>query len=194
MIRGIVNTSLQFRFLVIVLAVVVMVFGIAQLRDMPVDVLPEFAPPIVEVQTEALGLSTAEVESLVTVPLEQLLSGIPGLQTIRSRSVPGLSSILLIFERGTDVMRARLLVQERLIIARSLPHVSKLPAMLQPLSATSRVMMIGLSSQELSVLEMSILVRWSIKPRLIGVPGVANVSVWGYRERQMQVQVDPERL
>jgi len=159
-----------------------------------VDVFPEFAPPYVEVQTEALGLSTAEVESLVTVNLERLLSGIPGLQTIRSRSVPGLSSILLIFERGTDIMRARLLVQERLTLARSLPHVSKLPAMLQPLSATSRVMMIGLSSQELSLIEMSVLARWNIKPALTGVPGVANVSIWGHRERQMQVQVDPERL
>ncbi|MCI0551728.1 MAG: efflux RND transporter permease subunit, partial [Anaerolineae bacterium] len=110
MLRWIIETSLQFRFLVVVLAVALMLVGITQLREMSVDVLPEFAPPTVEVQTEALGLSADEVESLLTVPLEELLSGVPWLQTIRSRSVPGLSSIIVTFEPGTDIMHARQLV------------------------------------------------------------------------------------
>ena len=131
--RGIIGTSLQFRFLVVILAAVVMVFGIVRLRDATVDVLPEFSPPYVEIQTEALGLSSEEVEQLITVPMEQdLLNGVPWMETIRSESVPGLSSIVLIFERGTNLIRARQMVSERLAQAFALPHVSKPPTMLQP--------------------------------------------------------------
>jgi Cu/Ag efflux pump CusA len=151
---------------------------------------------MVEIQTEALGLSAAEVEQLVTVPLEQdLLNGVAWLERIRSESVPGLSRIELIFQPGTNVLKARQLVQERLIQAPGgIPNVSKAPVVLQPLSSTSRVMMIGLSSQELSLIDMSVLARWKIRPRLMGVPGVANVAIWGQQERQLQVQVDPEKL
>ncbi len=195
MMRWIVGSSLQLRFLIIILAAVLMVFGIAQLRNMPVDVYPEFNPPLVEVQTEALGLSAAEVESLITTPMEaDLLNGVAWLDQIYSESVTGLSRILLIFEPGTDPIRARQMVQERLTQAHALPNVSKPPVMLQPLSSTSRVMIIGLSSKDLSPIEMGVLARWNIKPRLMGVPGVANVAVWGQRERQLQVQVDPEQL
>ncbi|HEX2185450.1 MAG TPA: efflux RND transporter permease subunit, partial [Chloroflexota bacterium] len=194
MLRWIVESSLKLRFLVLVLAAVMIVLGITRLGSAPVDVLPEFAPPYLEIQTEALGLSTIEVESLVTLNLEELLHGTPWLRTIRSRSVPGLSSLTLIFEPGTDVLRARQLVQERLILTHMLPNVSKPPVMLQPLSATSRVMVVGLSSNRLSPIEMSVLAHWKIRPALLGVPGVANVAVWGERDRQLQVLVDPERL
>jgi CzcA family heavy metal efflux pump len=194
MLRGIVGWSLQYRFLVLVAAAAMVFFGSAQLGDMPVDVLPEFAPVLVEVQTEALGLSAEEVEMLVTLNIEELLMGTPWVQTMRSKSVPGLSSLLLIFEPGTEIMLARQLVQERLNLAWGLPNVSKPPVILQPLSATSRVMMVGLSSNEVSPIAMSVLARWNIRPALMGVPGVANVSIWGQRKRQLQVQVDPEWL
>ncbi len=193
--RSIVEASLRLRLLVVAAAVATLVVGVGQLRQMPVDVLPEFVPPTVEVQTEALGLSAAEVEQLITVPLEQdLLNGVAFLDDIRSESVPGLSRILLVFEPGTDIFRARQVVAERLTQAHALPNVSKPPQMLQPLSSTNRVMMIGLTSETVSPLEMSVLARWTIVPRLVGVEGVANVSVWGHRDRQLQVQVDPERL
>ena len=195
MIRGIIAWSLKFRFLVVVVAVALVVYGIIQLRDMPVDILPEFSPPFVEIQTESLGLSAEEVEQLITVPMEQdLLNGVPWLKTIRSESLPGLSSIVLIFEPGTDLMRARQMVSERLTQAVALPHVSKPPTMLQPMSSTGRVMVVGLSSKTLSMIQMSVLARWTIAPRLMGVPGVANVAIWGQRDRQLQVQVDPKRL
>ena len=194
MIRGIVEWCLQYRFLVIVAAAAMLFFGGAQLGSMPVDVLPEFAPVFVEVQTEALGLSAEEVEMLVTLNLEELLMGTPWVQTMRSESVPGLSSLILIFEPGTDIMLARQLVQERLSLAWGLPNVSKPPVILQPLSATNRVMMVGLSSDEVSPIALSVLARWNIRPALMGVDGVANVSIWGQRKRQLQVQVDPERL
>lgn len=195
MIRWIVRSSLRFRILVVPLAAALVFAGYARLRDTPVDILPEFTPPYVEIQTEALGLSADEVEQLITVPLEaDLLNGVQGLDTIRSESVPGLSSIVLVFERGADLYRARQLVAERLTQAHALPNVSKPPTMLQPLSSSSRVLMIGLSSDGLSTLERSVIARWTIKPRLMGVPGVANVAIWGERDRQLQVQVDPEEL
>ena len=195
MIRAIVGASLRFRLLVIGIAAGVMVVGIMQLRDAPVDVLPEFTPPYVEVQTEALGLSAEEVEQLITVPLEaDLLNGVQGVDMIRSESIPGLSSITMVFEPGTDIYRARQLVAEPLTQAHALPNVSKPPTMLQPLSSSSRLMMIGLSSKALSPIEKSVIARWTMRPRLMGVPGVANVSVWGMRDQQIQVQVDPETL
>ncbi len=196
MLRGIIRWSLRFRFLVIVLAVALIAFGVARLRDMPVDVLPEFSPPYVEIQTEALGLSAEEVEQMITVPMEQdLLAGVAWLDVIRSESVPGLSSVLVYFEPGTDLYRARQMVAERLAQAAvGLPHVSKPPTMIQPLSSASRFMIVGLSSDELSLIEMSVLARWTIAPRLMGVPGVAHVAIWGNRDRQLQVQVDPEHL
>ncbi|HEU5260050.1 MAG TPA: efflux RND transporter permease subunit [Gemmatimonadales bacterium] len=194
MMRRIVESSLRLRVLVIAAAAVIMVVGVGKLRNMPVDVLPEFAPPYVEIQTEALGLSANEVEDLVTLNVEEMVAGVPWLQTMRSRSVPGMSSVIMIFRPGTNLWRARQMVQERLTLAYALPNASKPPVMIQPLSATSRVAMIGLSSKEVSLIDLSVLSRWTIKPRLLGVPGVANVAVWGDRDRQLQVQIDPERL
>src|SRR6266705_1614210 len=196
MMHWIIGSSLRLRLLVVPVAAGLMLLGITQLRSAPVDVLPEFTPPLVDIQAEALGLSAEEVEQLLTVPLEQdLLNGVAFLDQIRSQSLPGLSRIELIFQPGTDVLKARQLVQERLFQAHGgSPNVSKAPSMLQPLSSTGRVMMIGFSSKDLSLIDMSVLARWKIRPRLMGVPGVANVAIWGQRERQLQVQVDPQKL
>src|SRR2546425_1502313 len=194
MMRWIVGSSLQFRFLVVGIAATLMVFGITRLRDMPVDVFPEFSPPTAEIQTEAIGLSASEVESLVTLNTEELLAGVPWLKAMRSQSVTGMSSVQLVFEPGTNLMRARQLVQERLILSYLLPNVSQRPVMLNPVSGTSRTMMIGVSSKKLSMIELEVLARATSKPRLMGVPGVANVAIWGQRERQLQVQFDPEQL
>ena len=195
MMRWIIGSSMKARGFVLFLAALMMILGLTQLRTMKKDVLPEFSQPTVEVQTEALGLSAIEVEELITVPLEQdLLNGVAFLDSIESDSLPGLSSIKMIFEPGTDVLDARQVVEERLTQAHALPQVSKPPQMLQPVGSTGRVMMIGLSSDDLSLIDMSLQARWTIRPRLMGVPGVANVSVWGQRERQLQVLVDPARL
>src|SRR6185436_20110174 len=195
MIGALVASCLRFRPLVIAAAATIMVVGAARLQDMPVDVLPEISPVTVQVQTEALGLSAAEVEQLITVPIEaDLLAGTPWVDVMRSESVPGLSHIELTFKRGTSPMHARQVVQERLTQAHALPNVSKPPRMLQPMSSTNRLMLVGLSSKQQSLIEMSVLARWTIRPRLLGVPGVANVAIWGQRERQLQVRVNPEKL
>src|SRR5262245_3841011 len=142
-----ISNSLHLRLVVVVLSAVLIVFGIRTLERAPLDVFPEFAPPLVEIQTEAPGLSTEEVESLVSMPLEHALNGIPFLQAIRSKSVLGLSSIRLIFEEGTDLIRARQLVQERLAIeAVRLPAVARPPGMMAPHSSMSRVLLGGLSA------------------------------------------------
>lgn len=198
MMRWIVGSSIKFRRLVVAIAVGLLVYGVLQLDDARTDILPEFQRPTVEVQTEALGLSAEEVEQLITVPLEQdLLVGIAFLDEIESVSLPGLSSVVMTFEPGTDVLDARQVVSERLtqaVAAAGLPQVAKPPQMIQPLSSTSRVAMVKLTSDELTPIEMSILSKWVIAPRLQGVEGVANVSIWGFRDRQLQVLVDPQRL
>jgi CzcA family heavy metal efflux pump len=195
MLSAIVSFSVRFRILVIGAVVVLLAVGIPQLRTASVDEFPEFAPPQVQVQAEALGLSAAEVEQLITVPLEQdLLNGVPWLDQIRSESVPGLSTIDMIFKPGTELLQARQMVQEHLTQAHALPQVGTPPVMIQPTSATGRVLMVALRAEDLSLVELSILARWKIKPRLEGLPGVANVAIWGQRDRQLQVQVDPAKL
>jgi len=195
MMSWIIASSLKFRFLIVACAGAMMFFGVAQLRQMPVDVFPEFAPPRVEIQTAALGLSAAEVESLVTVPLEEALSGLPDLATLRSKSVSQLSSIEMIFEPGTDLIEARQVVAERMAtVTPTLPTWAAPPFMMQPLSATSRVMKIGLSSDKYSVIDMSMITYWKIRGRLLRVPGVANVAIWGERLDMPQVQVQPGKL
>jgi Cu/Ag efflux pump CusA len=191
----IIGSGLRFGRLVVALAIGLTVIGIAQLRSAPVDVYPEFMPPSVEIQTEALGLSAAEVEQLITLGLEQdLLNGVPWLDRIHSSSMPGLSVIDLTFQPGTDLYAARQQVQERMTQAHALPNVGSPPIMIQPTAATGRVAMIRLSSSSVSPIDMSVLARWKIKPRLMGVPGVANVAIYGQRDRQLQVQVDPKKL
>ena len=193
-----VTTSLRLRVMVIALSVVLVIFGARTLETTPLDVFPEFAPPLVEIQTEAPGLSTEEVESLISMPLENALNGVPWKKIIRSKSVLGLSSVVLIFQDGTDLIRARQVVQERLANEASrLPAVARPPVILSPLSSTSRVMKIGMTSLKganLSQMDLTILAKWTIRPRLMAVPGVANVAIWGQRDRQLQVLVDPERL
>ena len=193
--RRLLELSLKFRVLVAGVAATVLVLAVVQLPSAPVDELPEFAPTQVEIQTEALGLSSQEVEQLITVPIEHdLLNGLAWLDQIRSESTPGLSSIVLIFQPGTDPLKARQAVQERMSQAFALPPVGSPPVIVPPRASTSRVMMVGLSATDISLIDLSVLARWKIKPRLMAVPGVANVTIWGQRDKQLQVQVDPARL
>ena len=193
--RWLVATSLRLRLVVVIVGLMLSIGWMRSARSTPFDVFPEFAPPLVEIQTEAPGLSTSEVEALITVPLENALHGVPLLTTLRSKSVLGLSSVVLLFEPKTDVLDARQLVQERIArVAASLPAAARTPVVMPPLSSLSRLMKIGLTSKTLSQMELTTLTRWTVRPRLMAVPGVANVAIWGQRDRQLQVLVDPDRL
>ena len=169
--------------------------GVADLPNTKVDVFPEFAPPRVEIQTIALGNSSNEVEELITVPIEDQLGGIEGLDEMRSKSVAQLSSIQLIFERGTDELRARQLVAERIgQITATLPTWASPPFMMPALSSTSRIMKIGMTSDSVDLIDMSTIAYWKVRSRLLRVPGVAQVAIWGERLPQRHIQVDPDRL
>ena len=193
--RRIVSTSLRFRWLVLFLAAATLALGFVQIPETKVDVFPEFAPPQVEIQTIALGNSSNEVEQLITVPIEDQLNGIEGLADLRSKSVAQLSSIRLIFDRGTDELRARQLVAERLSqITPTLPTWASPPFMMPALSATSRIMKIGLTSESVNLVDMSTIAYWKVRSRLLRVPGVAQVAIWGERLPQRHVQVDPSKL
>ncbi|MBK6489209.1 MAG: efflux RND transporter permease subunit [Gemmatimonadetes bacterium] len=193
--RWLIATALRQRVAVVAVTALLLILGLWTVGDAPLDVFPEFAPPQVEIQTEAPGLSTEEVEALVSVPIENALNGTPYVATVRSKSVLGLSSVVLLFESGTDLFIARQFVAERLArVAPQLPGVARPPVMLSPHSSLARVLKVGLTSDSLSLTELSMLARWTIRPRLMAVPGVANVAIWGERPRQLQVLVDPDRL
>ena len=195
MLSALIGSSLRQRALVLALALVLTVLGVRAALDAKFDVFPEFAPPIVEVQTEAPGLTTEDVEALVTVPIETAVNGVPGLATLRSKSVLGLSSVVLVMDRSANPALTRQMVQERLAtVTPRLPAAVRPPVMLAPLSATIRAMKIGLWSDSLDQMTMTEMARWTIRPRLMAVPGVANVAMWGARDRQLQVLVEPARL
>src|ERR1051325_613471 len=195
MMRAVVGASLRYRFIVLAGAAAMMVYGIAQLPKTPVDAFPEFAPPRVEVQTPSLGVSAEEVEALVTVQLEQAFKGVEGLDLMRSKSIPDLSSIELLFKPGTDELRARQMVQERLAaVLPTMPTWAAPPVIMPPVSSVGRVMKIGVSSKNVPLTDQSMIAYWTIRARLLRVPGVANVMIWGERIKIPQVLADPERM
>ncbi len=193
--RPLVEMCLHQRWVVLMLSVLTIMAGVQLVSHASFDAFPEFAPPRVELQTEAPGLSSEEVEALVTLPIEAALSGTPDLMQLRSKSVLGLSSVVVLFKSGTDLLQARALVQERIgRVTPQLPTVARAPVMLSPLSSTSRILKIGMWSKSASAMELTDLARWVVRPRLMSIAGVANVAIWGERDRQLQVRVDPERL
>src|ERR1700733_1158932 len=193
--RWIVASSLRFRYLVAGLAVALLYFGVVLAGSQKLDAFPEFAPVSVEIQTSCLGLSPSQIEALTTVPLEAALQGVPGVYDIRSDSEPQLSAIFLYFSKVTDVLHARQLVQERIqATAHTLPSWCDVPQMYPIVSATSRVMQVGLSSKTVSLMDMSMMAQWQLRPRLMDVPGVANVAIWGEKPKQLMVEANPALL
>jgi Cu/Ag efflux pump CusA len=194
-IASLVRSAVRRRRVVVACLVIVVGFALVQLRNATTDVYPEFGGTTVEVQAEALGLSAQEVEQLITVPIEQdLLNGVPWVDSITSRSMPGLSAIELRFSPGTDLYEARQMVQERMSQAKALPNVGTPPAVIQPTASTSRVAMVALRSSSVSLVDLSVTARWTIRPRLMSIPGVSQVSIWGQQDRQLQVLVDSQQL
>ncbi|HEU4400552.1 MAG TPA: efflux RND transporter permease subunit, partial [Candidatus Polarisedimenticolia bacterium] len=159
-------------------------------------VFPEFAPPQVTIQTEAPGLSAAEVEALVTIPLEQALNGTPGLETLRSSSAAGLSAIFTVFSDGTDLYRARQAVSERLAAAQTrLPAGVEAPGMTPVVSASSTIVIVGLTARAgFDAMELRTISDWTLRPRILAVPGVSRVTTFGGGVRQYQVLVSPRAL
>lgn len=194
MLKSIVRFSLRHRGIVIALACAWLFYGVYSLRTARYDVFPEFAPPQVSIQTEAPGLSPEQVEQLITTPIENSIIGVTGVKTVRSGSIQGLSIITVIFQNTGSIYLDRQVVAERLgALARQLP-AGITPVMTPLTSTTSWVMEVGLLSNKLSLMDLTTVANWVVKRRLLAVPGVANVSVFGAMTRQIQIQYDPEKL
>ena len=195
MLSRIVQFSLRHRVVIIALGAVVIAYGLYVAVNSRLDVFPEFAPPQVVIQTETPGLSSEEAEQLVTLPVENGLNGAPGLKTIRSQTIQGLSVVTIIFRDGTDIYRDRQLVAERLNeIVGQLPQGVGPPRLGPLTSSASLILVMGLTSTNLTPMEFRTFADWTLRPHLLGVPGVASVSVMGGDVRQLQVQVKPDRL
>lgn len=195
MLNAVVSFSIRLRGIVIALACALLGYGIFSLIRSPFDVFPDFAPPQVSVQTEAPGLSPEQVEVLVTQPVENAINGVPGIDSLRSRSIQGLSDTTVVFRSGTDIYRDRQFVAERLsTVASALPTGVQPPLMTPLTSSTAWVMEVDFTSDSQSLMTVRAIADWTIKPRLLAVSGVAGVEIIGGEVRQLQFQFDPQRL
>lgn len=195
MLKRIVEWSLRYRGTVIVMACLVAICGAYVTQQVRLDVFPEFAPPLIVIQTEAVGLSAEEVEALVTRPIENGLNGTPDLQRIYSQSIQGLAVVTTVFRDNADIFRVRQLVGERLAeIGSQLPQGVSPPRMGPLTSSTSLMLALGLVAEGRTPMELRTFADWSVRLALLGVPGVARVEIFGGEVRQIQVQVNPDRL
>lgn len=195
MLQAIIRFSLRFRGVIYALALTAAGYGIYSTTRANLDVFPEFAPPMSIVQAEAPGLTSEQVETLVTQPIENALAGMAGLKSIRSRSMQGLASITLVFDDRANVLQARQLVSERLNMLTAAMPAGVMPPTLLPLTTTTSVVRtIGLTSKTLSPTALYDIAQWTVRPQLLSAPGVADAIVFGAAARQLQVQVDPQQL
>lgn len=195
MLNFLVRLSIRQRGIVISLACLLLGYGIYSVYQSRLDVFPEFAPPLAVIQTEAPGLSSEQVEVLVTLPIENALGGTLGLQSLRSLSLQGLSVVTATFESSVDVYRARQLAAERLnAVAGSLPRNVEPPRLLPMTSSTNVALVLGLTSSTRSQMEIRNTAQWILRPHLLGIPGVADVVIFGGDVQELQVQVDPQAL
>ncbi|MEA5581375.1 efflux RND transporter permease subunit [Nodularia harveyana UHCC-0300] len=195
MLNTILKWSIIQRWIVLLGAVIITCLGVYNLTQMPLDVLPDFAPPQVEIQTEAPGLAPEEVESLITLPIESAVNGTPGVETVRSASAVGISVVKIIFNWDTEVYQARQLVTERLQQAQEkLPEGVENPQISPISSPIATVLQYAFTSETIPLMEVRRLVDRDVTNRLLAVPGVSQVIAYGGDVRQYQVLVDPAKL
>ncbi|MBV9619984.1 MAG: efflux RND transporter permease subunit, partial [Gammaproteobacteria bacterium] len=193
--RAIVGLCVRHFGAVTALSIVAFIVGCLLARRVPLDVFPEFVPTQVEVQTEAPGFAPQQVEELVTRPIENAVNGAAGLATLRSESIPGLSVVTITFAEGVDVHIARQGISERLSeLGSALPAGVESPKLSPLVSSTMDLLKIGLRSDKADAYTRRDTADWIIKPRLLAVPGVAHVIVFGGAVRQIQIQPDPQKL
>jgi len=195
MLSSLVHFSLKFRAVVLVLACVLLGYGLHVANNAKLDVFPNFVQPQVVIQTECPGMAPEQVELLVTLPIETMVNGLGDMESLRSESIEGLSIITAVFKEGTDVFRSRQLLAEKVAeTAGKLPAGAQTPRMTPLTSSTMDLLKIGLVSDRLAPMQLRTFADWTLKPRLLSVPGVAKCSSFGGEVRQLQIQVQPEKL
>lgn len=195
MLNAILKWSIVQRWLVVIGAILVTVLGVYNLTQMPLDVFPNFAPPQVEIQTEAPGLAPEEVESLITLPIESAINGTPGVTTVRSASAVGISVVKVIFSWQTNIYQARQLVTERLQqAAEKLPEGIPTPQISPATSPIATVLQYAFTAETTPLMEVRRRVDRDVTNRLLAVSGVSQVIAYGGDVRQYQVLVDPAKL
>ncbi|HWH69428.1 MAG TPA: efflux RND transporter permease subunit, partial [Candidatus Sulfotelmatobacter sp.] len=195
MLQALVQFSLRFRGVVVVLAGLLLGYGLYVADHAKLDVFPNFVQPQVVIQTECPGLAPEQVELLVTLPLETMINGLGDMESLRSESIEGLSIVTAVFKEGSDVFRARQTLAEKLAeSAGALPSTVRTPRMTPLTSSTMDLLKIGLVSDKLTPMQLRTFADWTLRPRLLSVPGVAKCSSFGGEVRQLQIQVLPERL
>lgn len=193
--NGLLKWSIAQRWVVVIASILITVWGIFVVMKMPLDVIPSFSPPQVQVQTEAPGLAPEEVESLVTLPIETAINGAPGIVSVRSSSAVGLSVVNVTFDWSTDTYRARQLVTERVQqIQSKLPSGVDQPE-LSPLSSPlGDILKYGFTSETTSMMELKGILNWQVRNRLLAIPGISQIVFYGGDDRQYQVLIDPAKL
>ena len=195
MLKRLIELSLGARGVVITLAVGFICYGLFVADHAKLDVFPEFVQPQATVQTEAPGLAPEQVEALVTRPVENALNGVGDLDSISSESIQGLSVVDAIFKEGTDIFKARQMLAERLAqVGGDLPAGVSTPKMEPLTSSTMDLLKFGLTSDKLSPMELRTFADWTVRPRMLSVPGVAATKVFGGEVRELQIQIKPDRL
>ena len=195
MLSALVRFSIKFYGIIIAIAVILLLYGSFRFSTAGLDIFPEFSPKQVIIQTESPGLSAEQVEILVTQQIETSISGLIGLQSIHSESIQGLSIVTSIFKDSSDIYRNRQLISERLnSLSSKLPPSVEIPVAVPLSSSSATVLTIGLSSDMLSLMDLRSLVDWTLVPRLLAVPGVADVNIFGGERQQLQIQIKPSQL
>ena len=195
MLAALVRFSINFRGVVIAIAMLLMFYSVYQLSRAGLDIFPEFSPNLIVVQTEAPGYSTEQVEILVTRPIETTLSGLIGIDHVRSESIQGLSVVNIYFDEDTDIYRNRQLVSERLAGLANLLPEGVGPAVPVPMASSSAtILTMGVTSTSKSMMELRSMVDWNLVPTILSVPGVADVNVFGGDIKQLQIQIDEDKL
>src|SRR5207247_2315807 len=193
MLNNIIQWSIKNRLIVVAVALLLLIYGGVMALRAPVDVFPDLTSPTVTILTESHGMAPEEVEALVSLPIEAVMNVTSDVFRVRSNSAAGISIVFVEFNLGTDIYRARQLVTEKLGQVR-LPAGIRLPVLGPIASTIGEIMLISMTSKTSSSIELRSLADWVIRPRLLGVPGVAQVMIIGGDTKQYQVLVDPARL
>lgn len=193
--RRLVDFCVRYAGTLATLTLIGLLAGLWALRDAPLDVLPDFVPSTVDIQTEAPGFTAQQVEELVTKPIENVVNGATGLATIRSETIPGLSVVKIQFSDNVNLYNARQGISERLSeLGSSLPLGVGTPKLSPLTSSTMDLLLIGIQSDKLDAFALRDQADWVIKPALLAVPGVAHVIVFGGAVRQIQIQPDLRKM